>query len=143
MLTVRQFADRHAELTARGLLVVRVFHSPVSALAAFGTGPGAVPFPVLADPEKRAYRAWGVRSSPLSLLAPSAWSRARAASRAGHRPRLRDMLRDGIGVSPADFLVGPDLRLERVHYGAHFTDSLSVDEALRWGQSSSANSTAQ
>lgn len=140
---MRQFADRHAELAACGLRIVRIFHSPVSALSGLVSGPHAVPFPILADPHKRAYRAWGVRTSPLSLLVPRAWKRAGQAARAGHRPRLRDLLRDGIGVSPADFLVGPDLRLERVRYGAHFTDSLTVDAALAWAQSSSVSSTAQ
>jgi len=36
------------------------------------------------------------------------------------------------GVVPADFLVDAEGRLERVRYGRHFTDSLSVDAALAW-----------
>ncbi len=130
MVTVRRFADQYEEFRKRKVELVQVFHSPVEALADFVHGDHAVPFPVLGDPAKRAYAAWGVGGGLLSLLRPSAWKRSRAAARQGHKPRWRDMLRDGIGVAPADFLIGPGGRLERVHYGRDFTDSLQPDAVL-------------
>lgn len=110
--------------------VVRIFHSPPEALQHLVAGHEAVPFPVLADPEKRVYRLYGVSSSILGLLDPRGWGRAVAAARAGHKPDWRDTLRDGIGGLPADFQVGPDGRLERVHYGRTFTDSMQPGEVL-------------
>ncbi|HJO27467.1 MAG: hypothetical protein CMK00_01025 [Planctomycetes bacterium] len=129
---MRQFAARHLEFRGHGVELVRAFHSPVAALADFVSGPEAVPFPILADPERKAYGAWGVDGGLAALLSPAAWRRARAAARAGYHPRWRDALRDGIGICPADFLIGADGRLERVHYGANFTDSTPVDDALAW-----------
>ncbi len=110
--------------------MVRVFHSPPEALAHLVQGEGAVPFPVLADPRKRVYRLYGVATSFLGLLRPSGWGPALAAARAGYRPNWLDTLRDGIGGLPADFLIGPDGRVERVHYGRSFTDSMQPEEVL-------------
>lgn len=139
---MRQFAARGEEFSARGVSLVRVFHSPVPALAALEPLARGAPLTVVADPRRDTYRAWGVGSSALSLLRPAAWSRAREAARGGHRPRWRDALRDGIGVSPADFLVAAGGRLARVRYGRHFTDSLAVDAALEWIDELAARSAA-
>jgi peroxiredoxin len=112
--------------------VVHLFHSPPHALEGFARGPDAVPFPVLADPDRSVYRAWGVTGGITSLLHPGAWRRALEATRAGLRPRWRDALRDGIGICPSDFLVGADGTLEQAHYGAHFADSVPLGEVLSW-----------
>ncbi|MDP6370046.1 MAG: redoxin domain-containing protein [Planctomycetota bacterium] len=129
---MRQFAARYEEFQARGVELIRVFHSPVTALTDFVSGPQALPFPLLADPQRMAYSAWGVGGGLTALLHPGAWRRARAAAQAGHRPRWRDALRVGIGIRPADFLINPTGHLEQVHYGADFTDSIPVDRALTW-----------
>lgn len=132
MLSVRQLAQRYGDFRAAGVELVAVFHSPASALREYARGSAAVPYPVLADPERRSYRSFGIERGLWTLLDPRAFARALAASRAGLRPRWRDAWRDGIGIVPADFLVGPDGVLERVHYGAHFADPLPVETALAW-----------
>ncbi|MCK6444797.1 MAG: redoxin domain-containing protein [Planctomycetes bacterium] len=131
---MRQFAARHTECAAASLEIVRVFHSPVEALAHYVEAEPRVPFPVLADPTRRVYRAFGVRRGLAALLRPSGWRRAREAARAGLRPRWRDTFAHGISGFPADFLIGADGRIEQARYGANFTDSLTVDEALRWAR---------
>lgn len=132
MLATRQFAARHQEFVRRGVALVRVFHSPPEALRTFAEGPTAVPFPVVADPGRSAYRAYGISSSWLALLRPGALARIREARAHGIKPRWRDALRDGIGGCPADFLVRADGRLLAVHYGRHFADSLTPAAALAW-----------
>ncbi|MCC6407574.1 MAG: redoxin domain-containing protein [Planctomycetes bacterium] len=129
---MRQFAARYSDLRERGLELVRVFHSPVEALAHYVESEPRVPFPVLGDPERRVYRAFGVRRGLGALLKPSGWKRAREAAAAGLKPRWRDTFAHGISGFPADFLIGADGRIERVHYGANFTDSLSVAAAFEW-----------
>lgn len=131
---MRQFAARHSECVAAGFALVRVFHSPVAALAHYVDGEPRVPFPVLADPTRRVYRAFGVRRGLLALLRPSGWRRAREAALAGLRPRWRDTFAHGIAGFPADFLIGADGRIERARYGANFTDSLTVEAALVWAR---------
>jgi len=135
VLSTRQFAARHADFVRLGTTLVQVFKSPVAALAPLGTGDGRVPFDVLADPERVAYRLYAIPGSLLSLwslLSRRGLERALEARRAGLRPRRLDWLRDGIGGSPADFLIGPDGAIVRAHYGAHFADSLSPATALAW-----------
>jgi hypothetical protein len=115
--------------------MVHVFRSPVSALEAFGVGPHKVPFPVVADAERVAYRLFGVPtglSSLWSLLTGHALRRISEARRAGLKPRWRDVLRDGIGGNPADFLIGADGRIVRARYGRHFADALLPSGALEW-----------
>ena len=135
MLSVRQFARRAGEFEARGVQLVRVFHSPVESLASFAVGEHSVPFPVLADPNKKAYKAYGVGAGILDWLAmlkPSALRRSVAAARSGLRPSWRHALRDGMTSRPADFLIAPDGKLLRIHRGRDFTNSLPVDDALCW-----------
>jgi hypothetical protein len=135
VLSTRQFAARHAEFERLGVQLVQVFKSPVAALAPLGAGSGRVPFDVVADPERLAYRLYGIPGSLLSLwslFTRRGLARALEARRAGLRPRRRDALRDGVGGSPADFLIGPDGGILRAHYGAHFVDSLPPDAALAW-----------
>ncbi len=114
---------------------MHVFKSPVAALAPLGSGEARVPFDVVADPERVAYRLYAIPGSLLSLwslLTRRGVARSLEARRAGLRPRLRDALRDGIGGSPADFLIGPDGGILRAHYGAHFADSVLPAAALGW-----------
>ena len=129
---MRQFAARLEAFESRGVSIVAVFHSPVEALGGFARGQAPLPYPVLADPRRQAYRAWGVSGGLVTIFRPSSWRRAWEARRHGYRPRWRDALRDGIGVCPGDFLIGADGVIARVRYGRHFTDSLLPEDALRW-----------
>jgi peroxiredoxin len=112
-----------------------VFRSPVAALHELGAGEHRVPFDVVADPERLAYRLFGVGgrlSSLWSMVTGRALQRIREARRAGLKPDWRDALRDGISGNPADFLIGPDGRIVRAHYGDHFADSVLPTTALEW-----------
>ncbi|MHC5065482.1 MAG: redoxin domain-containing protein, partial [Planctomycetota bacterium] len=60
MLSVRQFAQRRQEFFQRGVELVRIFHSPLEALRSYAEGEHAIELPVLADPEKQVYQAYGV-----------------------------------------------------------------------------------
>ena len=135
MLTTRQFAARHAEFARLDATLVQVFKSPVAALAPLGRGDARLPFDVVADPERVVYRLYGIPGSLLSLrslFTRRGLARALEARRAGLRPRWIDALRDGVGGSPADFLIGPDGGILRAHYGAHFVDSVLPATALEW-----------
>jgi len=87
---------------------------------------------VLADPKKQVYRLFGVGGSLLALFHRAALPRIRAARGSGLKSSWRDALRDGVGGSPADFLIGPDGRLLRARYGRHFADSITPATALEW-----------
>jgi peroxiredoxin len=134
-LHLRSVVVRHAEITAAGIREVVVFHSPVDELREHVAG---LPFAVIADPDKRLYREFGVESAPRALLDPRAWGPiARAVARAAwtvargreRAPAARP--HGGRTGLPADFLVDGAGRVAAAHYGEHVYDQWSVDELLR------------
>ncbi|MSR47785.1 MAG: hypothetical protein EXS13_12110 [Planctomycetes bacterium] len=141
MLATRQFATSHAEFVRRDVVLVRVFHSPATALVSFAHGPHALPFTVLADPAKSAYRSWGVSSSWRALFSRAALGRIAEARSAGLSANWRDAWRDGIGGAPADFLIAANGNIAALHYGLHFADSITPAEALRWIDAAAASPT--
>src|SRR5215831_15294289 len=64
-LHLRSFALRRAEIAARGVREVVVFHSPAQELAPHAA---ELPFEVIPDPDRRLYAELGVESSPRALL---------------------------------------------------------------------------
>lgn len=132
-LHLRSVARRHDELAAAGVREIAVFHSPAAELRPYV---GELPFPVIADPQKKLYREFGVESAPRALLDPRAWPaivggiaadlvrvlrRRQPAPPPAHGGRL--------GL-PGDFLIAPDGRLLAVKYGDHADDQWPVDEIL-------------
>lgn len=69
-LHLRSIVRRHAEIEAAGVREVVVFHSPADEVREHTD---ELPFAVVADPDKRLYREFGVESSRWSLLSPRAW----------------------------------------------------------------------
>jgi peroxiredoxin len=133
-LHLRGFAVRHTELRAAGVTEVALFHSPADELRPYAAG---LPFPLVADPGRELYRAYGVESGARALLDPRVWPTiARALTRSlvlivrgRERPPATRPLGGRYGL-PADFLIGPGGRVLAVHYGSHAADHWSVDDVL-------------
>lgn len=87
-----------------------------------------LPFPVIADPEKKLYAAFDLkRMSPLGLLSPALALRALSALAAGHgvgRPQ-GDVLQ-----LPGAFIITPTGRVGFSHYAAHPADHPSPEALL-------------
>lgn len=123
-LHLRSVAQRHDELAKADILEVAVFHSSIETMRRHDQ---ALPFPVVADPEGRLYRQFGVEASLRSVLDPRAWvsiARGLATFGAG-----REAGESALGL-PADFLIGPDGEVRACKYGMHADDHWSVDEIL-------------
>lgn len=123
-LHLRSVARRHAEIVAAGIAEVVVFASRTEELAPHA----ALPFPLIADPDRRLYRDFGVEPSPWALTHPRAWWAALRGLRSIRPPRVRPGARM-LGL-PGDFLIAPDGTVMAVHYGRHADDQWSVDELL-------------
>jgi peroxiredoxin len=131
---LRSVVKRHDEIAAAGIREVVFFHSPADELRQYTPD---LPVDVIADPEKRVYREFGVESSPRALLHPRAWGaiakgsvmtllgryRAPAIKQEGGRQGL-----------PADFLVEQGGRVVAAKYGRHAYDQWSVDELLAYAR---------
>jgi hypothetical protein len=88
-----------------------------------------MPFAVVADPDRRHYREFGVESSPWSMLNPRAWMPMLRGVATKRRPLTADHRSGHIGL-PADFLIAGDGRVLARKYGEHAFDQWSVDELL-------------
>ncbi|WP_422734885.1 peroxiredoxin-like family protein [Micromonospora sp. WMMD558] len=133
-LHLRSVVRRHDEITAAGVREVVFFHSPADELLPYAE---ELPFPLVADPERRFYREFGVEAGPRSLLDPRAWRAillgvvldvVAVLRRRQRPPRLRQPA-GRLGL-PADLLVAADGRVLAARYGAHADDQWSVDELL-------------
>jgi hypothetical protein len=133
-LHLRSVVRRHGEIEAAGVREVVVFHSPADELLPHTTG---LPFAVVADPDQRLYREFGVERSPRSLLDPRVWvpiawavlTGVREVARGRERLPVRRPHGGRLGL-PADFLIAPDGRVLTAKYGEHAYDQWSVDELL-------------
>lgn len=126
-LRLHDFAVHYPGLHERGLEVVAFFHSPARSIRA-NAGKRGYPFHLVPDPKYRVYRSYGIETSwPrffLSMLLPSFyidWIRA-----------MRYGIWGGVdwqmGKMPADFLIGRDGVIVKVHYGREIGDHLPVQE---------------
>lgn len=123
-LHLRAIAQRYGELVKAGIREVAVFHSSAEALRRHDH---ALPFAVIADPQQRLYREFGVEASLRSVLDPRAWAaiaRGLATFGAG-----REAGEPALGL-PADFLIGSAGEVLACKYGRHADDHWSVDEIL-------------
>jgi peroxiredoxin len=133
-LHLRSVVRRHDEISAAGVHEIVVFHSPAEELREHTAD---LPFAVVADPDKRLYREFGVESAARALLSPRVWLPIlRAASRSTwailrrrERPPRGKPLGGRLGL-PADFLIGTDGSVLACRYGEHAYDQWSVDELL-------------
>jgi len=133
-LHLRSLAARHGEIVAAGVRTVVVFHSPADELRVHTSD---LPFDVIADPDKRLYREFGVEAGVRSLLNPRAWGPVLGgvlldlADVVRRRRSLPERTQEGgrLGL-PADFLIGSDGRVLDRKYGEHAYDQWSVEEIL-------------
>jgi peroxiredoxin len=133
-LHLRSVVRRHDEIVAAGIREVVVFHSSADELREHVRD---LPFAVVADPDKRLYREFGVESSARALLDPRAWSAIVRGVLRDLGPVLRGRRRapalrphgGRLGL-PADILMDRDGRVLAVKYGEHADDQWSVDELL-------------
>lgn len=133
-LHLRSIVRRHDEIAAAGVTEVVVFHSPADELRKHVAD---LPFAVVADPDKRLYREFGVESARRSLLNPRAWlpivwAIASSLPRVVvGKERLPETKQPGgrLGL-PADFLIAPDGRVVAAMHGTHAYDQWPVDRIL-------------
>ena len=133
-LHLRTIVERHDDLAAAGIREVVVFHSPVDELREYAAD---LPFALVADPDKKLHREFGVESGRRALLDPRVWPAivravlrsAVAVARGRERPPAGTQPGGRLGL-PADFLIAPDNTVVAEKHGTHAYDQWSVDEIL-------------
>jgi peroxiredoxin Q/BCP len=122
-LRVYELTKQYPELEAKGLVMLAFFSSPKERVLKY-IGKKPRPFPLIADPEKKIYEAYNVRSSLFGLMTsmvmrmPSIFK----AMTLGFLPRMSG----AITQMPADFLIGPDLKVKGIYYGKDAADHIPL-----------------
>jgi alkyl-hydroperoxide reductase/thiol specific antioxidant family protein len=122
-------AERYPEFQELGAGVVAVSMSRPEVLARYLAG-RPLPFPLVADPDRRAYAAFGLgRTTWARLARPGVlWRYAKLVARGApvrRVPEGEDPLQTG-----GDFLVGPGRRLSWAYASADPTNRPRVDQVL-------------
>ena len=133
-LHLRSMVTRNGEIVDAGIREVVLFHSSADDLRRYEDD---LPFSVVADPERKLYREFGVESSARSLLHPGVWGPARrglgkaVARSARRRQPVPPLTPQGgpLGL-PADVLIAGDGLVLASKYGVHAYDQWSVDKLL-------------
>ena len=128
-LRIAQLIAQYPYLKEQGLHLVAFFQSPRQSILETVTKQD-LPFPIVADPECAIYKLYGVESSLLGLLKGLLrLSEFWMAMKKGFLSVASDGDRTLI---PADFLVAPDLVVERAYYGKDIGDHLPLEEIEAW-----------
>lgn len=124
--------DHYTFYQAHGLAVVAIFESPAQVVRRY-LEQRRPPFPTIADPSDAIYSRYSVGRSWLGTL------RARLTRGAMYREAAKQNLGGNtfkqvfgagraVNRMPADFLLGPDLRIQSAYYGRDAGDFLSFGQ---------------
>lgn len=140
-LRVHQLLGRYPDWQKRGLRMVAVFESPAGHIHQY-LDRHATPFPIIPDPDRRLYQAYGVQPSWVGFI--RAWVRhLPMVYEAVVRKRFLPGRMDGDwAMVPADFLIGPDLNVVDAFYGNHIGDHMPMDRIERFLKLASSDSAA-
>ena len=128
-LRIHELIGKHELLKDLGLSMVAVFQSPRSSILEY-VGRQEIPFPVIPDPERSLYRTYGVESSWGGFFKATArLPEMIAAMKAGFWP---GRMEGETAMVPADFLIGPDLVVEKAYYGRDIGDHMPIADIETW-----------
>lgn len=134
-LHLHRMAKEWPRLQSAGITEVVVFHSTRQELIKYEAG---LPFHIIADPEKKLYKAFDVEASPYAVLNPAAFLPIlRSVAKTffnylkGRQP-LPPLKPAGGGLGlPADFLISPEGKILEFRYGRHADDQWSSADVLQ------------
>jgi thioredoxin-dependent peroxiredoxin len=128
-LRVHALTKVHSELKQKGMEMIFFFESKKEVLLRSMFHKEVSPIPLIADPEKKIYAAYGLEESKsiaikshLTTFVQTAFK----ASRAGVPVHLMAS-GESFNTIPAEFLIDYDLVIKKVHYAQALNDRLSLD----------------
>lgn len=124
-LRVHRLLQVLPELEADGLSVIAFFQSPAESILA-EVGRQQPPFPIIADPEKEVYAAYGIERSG-AAVARAAVRRMSDAAAALAKGFVPSKANGELALIPADFLIDEELIIREAYYGADIGDHLPFE----------------
>ncbi len=128
-LRIHHLIEQYPALNAKGLRIIAVFQSPPESIRHYA-GRQDPPFSIIADPERILFRQYGVESSWVGFIKGSLRLPSLAAAAA--RGFLPGKMEGQKAMIPADFLIGPDLKVQIAYYGGDIGDHLPIQRIYAW-----------
>lgn len=128
-LRVHALTKVHAELKAKGMDMIFFFESKKEVLLRSIFHKEVSPIPLISDPQKVQYGAYGLEPSALISAKSHVTSIVQTAFRAKMKGLPVYGMADGesINTIPAEFLLDKGLILKKVHYSKDLNDRLDID----------------
>jgi peroxiredoxin len=127
-LRVHRLIERYPAYQRGELELLAVFESPRESILQY-VGRQDAPFPIVADPQARLYALYGVEVSEEKVT--KTMSMAETQATIGEAAAQGFVLTREAGSNfnrmPADFLIGPDLTIQRAHYAEYVMDHLPFE----------------
>ncbi len=117
------------ELKAKGMEMIYFFESKENVLKRSIFHQEISPVPLISDPEKKWYTAYGLESSGYKSAVSHLTSFAQTAYKASKLGVPIHLMADGESIStmPAEFLLAEGLIVKEIHYSERLNDRMSVD----------------
>jgi len=140
-LRVHTLTRVHEEFKSKGLEMIFFFESKEQVILRSSFHKGVSPIPIISDPGKIWYDAYGLESSTLKSTASHLTSFVQTALKAKKEGVPVHMMADGESFStmPAEFLLDKDLAIKKVHYSERLNDRLEVADIRSFAESGAVN----
>jgi peroxiredoxin len=128
-LRVHALTKIHSELKEKGMEMIFFFESKKEVLLRSIFHKEVSPIPLIADPQKVQYAAYGLEPSAAISAKSHLTSFVQTAFKARMAGVPIHMMADGesINTIPAEFLVDKGLMVKKVHYSQGLNDRISID----------------
>ena len=128
-LRLHHLIQHYAEWHRQGLEMLAVFESPRESILTHVTRQN-VPFSIIADPLAVLYDLYGLESSQEKVLAPvdEAWRNGMIAEAAAIGYALQREAGSNFFRLPAEFLIGPDQRVQIAFYSDVVGEHLTIEQ---------------
>lgn len=136
-LRVHALTKIYADLKAKGMEMIFFFESKETVLLKSIFHKEVSPIPLIADPQKIMYNAYGLENSGLKSAASHITSFVQTAFKARMKGLPVHMMADGESIStiPAEFLLDKGLIIKKVHYSQGLNDRISIDILKNFAES--------
>ncbi len=121
------------EIWNRDLNVVGVFHSKTEDIKEYVESRNSLlgrKMTIISDADKKLYKVFGIESSFLGVVKAMVFKPHKVikAMAMGFLPKKID---GGIETLPADFIIGPDGKIIKAHYGSDISDHITYNDILK------------
>lgn len=137
-LRVHALSKVHEDLKAKGLEMIFFFESKEKVILRSSFHLGVSPIPIISDPEKQWYGAYGLEPSALKSAVSHMTSFVQAILKAKELGVPVHMTKSGESLStiPAEFLLDKGLIIKKLHYSQRLDDRLEISEIKAFADNS-------